>query len=101
MRRVFLRAIVIAVVATCLACPIFQMFDHWDHGERSGKDTESTLFIVALTVGLAIPVSSLVFQASATVERKIAGANFRLDESQLAFETAPVPVSQPPPVLRI
>ncbi|HVB32852.1 MAG TPA: hypothetical protein VNJ52_00560 [Patescibacteria group bacterium] len=101
MRRTVIRVVVVAVVATCFACPILQMFDRWDHSEKRGKDTESTLLVVALSVGLAIPAAGLVFQSPGVAERKRDLAEFPLDRSLLVFARPPIPVSQPPPVLRI
>jgi hypothetical protein len=101
MRRAVIRVVVVSVVATCFACPIFQAFDHWDHGEKSGKDTETTLIMVALSVGLAIPATGLVFKTCAMAGREIHVADFSLDGNRPAFAKPPVPVSQPPPILRI
>lgn len=101
MRRAVIRAVAVTVMAACFACPVFQMFDHWDHGERSGKDSESTLLIVALAVGLTIPVVNLLFKTSVVAEPRIDVTDFSVDWNHPAFPKVPVPASQSPPVLRI
>ena len=101
MRRAGIRVLMIAVVATFLACPILQGFDHWDHGEAKGKDTESTLMMVAIAVGLAIPVASVLFRISNGAAPLADCADFSIATSAPAVLSAPIPVSQPPPVLRI
>lgn len=90
-----------AVIITCFACPIFQAFDHWDHGEKTGKDTETSLIVVAVSVGLAIPVANLLFKTSTVARARIVSTSLALDASHVTFAVPPVPVSQPPPVLRI
>lgn len=101
MGRIGIRLLVIAVVATCLACPILQAFDHWDHAEAKGKDTESTFMVVAVAVGLAIPVASVMWRSTATAQRLVNSTDFSYVWNELAFASTPIPVSQPPPNLRI
>lgn len=101
MGRAGIRVLMVAVVATFLACPILQGFDHWDHGEAKGKDTESTLMVVAVAVGLAIPVASVLFRISTGGTAVVDWADFSIAANQAVVVSAPVPVCQPPPVLRI
>ena len=56
MRQRTLTALVSLVIAAILLCPISEMFDRWDHTARTGKDTESTLMLVAECAGAAIAV---------------------------------------------
>lgn len=56
MRRRTLTALVALVIATILLCPISEMFDRWDHTAKTGKDTESSLMLVAECAGAAIAV---------------------------------------------
>jgi hypothetical protein len=101
MGRAGIRVLMIAVIATCLACPILQAFDHWDHAEAKGKDTESTFMVVAIAVGLAIPVASVVFQSTGATEAFVEPAGFVFIWNQRVIANVPIPVSQPPPILRI
>jgi hypothetical protein len=47
------RTTITLVLLTCVICPIVEMFDHWDHTLKTGNDTEYTLVLVALCVGVA------------------------------------------------
>lgn len=49
-------ALVALVIATLFLCPVSEMFDHWDHTAKTGKDTESSLMLVAECAGAAIAV---------------------------------------------
>ena len=51
------------VLLTCLACPLVEMFDHWDHTLQTGNDTEYTLVILALCVGVAYSFARLIFKS--------------------------------------
>jgi len=53
MRPRFARAVVTILLATCLVCPLIEMFDHWDHTVQTGNDSEYTLVVLALCVGAA------------------------------------------------
>lgn len=91
------------VVATCVACPISEMFDHWDHTARTGKDTESTLMVVALSVGLAFPTAGLVsLPALGTLARVQRPFLPVLDVLQIRVESFDAMSNSPPPTpLRI
>jgi hypothetical protein len=54
MRRAGPSLIAIFVLVTAFACPVLEMFDHWDHTAKTGKDTESALVIVALCAGIEL-----------------------------------------------
>ena len=56
MRRPTLTAIVTLIIATIFLCPVSEMFDHWDHTAKTGKDTESSLMLVAECAGAAIAI---------------------------------------------
>ncbi len=49
--RVSYGVAVIALVI-CFVCPVVEMFDHWDHTLQTGNDTEYTLVLLALCVGM-------------------------------------------------
>jgi hypothetical protein len=36
----------------CFVCPVLEMFDQWDHTLQTGNDTEYTLVLLALCVGM-------------------------------------------------
>jgi len=48
---------------TCLICPILETFDTWDPPIQSGNDTEYTLVILALCVGVAYSFARFVMKS--------------------------------------
>jgi hypothetical protein len=60
MRRTFTLLSVAFVLTTCLVCPVLEMFDHWDHTLKTGNDTESSLVILALCIGVVYASAKLV-----------------------------------------
>jgi hypothetical protein len=100
-RRVFVQCVGILVIGTCVVCPILEMFDHWDHTAQTGKDTESTLVVVALSVGLTIPAAGIVALPSLRPVANDTGARAVAPLSHRLFADVPVPVNEPPPPLRI
>lgn len=101
MHRAVIRIVVVSVMAICFVCPILQMLDHWDRGETKGKDTESTACLVALSVGLAIPVANPAFKTAVFAQREICDTDCSFFAGQLAVVSTFIPASQSPPVLRI
>src|SRR3981081_2970982 len=55
--------ITLALLA-CLICPLVEMFDNWDHAIQTGNDTEYTLVILALCVGVAYSFARLIFKSA-------------------------------------
>lgn len=100
MRRIIVTTLVALVLATVLLCPISEMFDRWDHTAKTGKDTESTLMLVAECAGAAIAVvhagsaflPSLIATGSAVAVRRsvprfssLAPVRYRFPESPPAL----------------
>jgi len=56
--RVSYGVAVIALVI-CFVCPALEMFDHWDHTLQTGNDTEYTLVLLALCVGMVCALARL------------------------------------------
>ena len=48
----------------CVVCPIVEMFDNWDHTIQTGNDTEYTLVVLALCVGVAYSFARLIFKSA-------------------------------------
>jgi hypothetical protein len=57
------RIVAILALFTCLACPIIETFDNWDHTDETGNDTEYALVIVALCVGAAYSFVRFIFNS--------------------------------------
>lgn len=104
MRRRTLTALVALVIAAVLLCPVSEMFDRWDHTARTGKDTESTLMLVAECAGAAIAVlhSASAWQPNFVVARPVVVSRLpvALFHSSVS-EIYRFPESPPTPPLRI
>jgi hypothetical protein len=61
--RAFRIAAALALL-TCLICPLVEMFDTWDHTIQTGNDTEYTLVILALCVGVAYSFARFIFKSA-------------------------------------
>ena len=56
------RTIGTLALLTCLICPILETFDTWDPPIQTGNDTEYTLVILALCVGVAYSFARFVMK---------------------------------------
>src|SRR6185437_16806039 len=52
-----LRCVVLIALAAMLAGHVTELFDHWDHTLRTGKDADYTMVMVAACVGLAFAIA--------------------------------------------
>ncbi len=64
MRKTSGHVVIAIVLLTCLACPLVEMFDHWDHTLQTGNDTEYALVALALCVGVAYSFARLIFKSA-------------------------------------
>src|SRR5260370_8172681 len=60
MRTRMSRVAAMIVLLTCVVCPVTEMFDHWDHTLQTGQDTEYTLVLLALCVGMVYTLTLLI-----------------------------------------
>src|SRR5882762_1733025 len=58
------RIAVTLALLTCLMCPLVELFDNWDHTIQTGNDTEYTLVVLALCVGVAYSFARLIFKSA-------------------------------------
>src|SRR5881409_3750598 len=58
------RIMVTVVLLTCLICPLVEMFDNWDDTIQTGNDTEYTLVVLALCVGVAYSFTRFIFKSA-------------------------------------
>jgi hypothetical protein len=52
------------VLLTCFICPLLETFDSWDHTLQTGNDTEYTLVLLALCVGVAYSFARFIFKSA-------------------------------------
>jgi hypothetical protein len=93
----------IVILGICLVGPVAEAFDWWDQAQPPGNDTEAGTVVVALSLGLAIAVASIVvrwFQSFAT-GRLSARWLHRPHLVRAGAFPRPCPTSSPPTPLRI
>jgi hypothetical protein len=62
MRSRVSRITVTFALFTCLLCPLVETFDNWDHTIQTGNDTEYTLVVLALCVGVAYSFARFILK---------------------------------------
>jgi len=93
-----------AILAVCLGAQLVEMFDRWDPSVQDGHDTEANLVVVALCVGVAFAIGTIVVVtriralASASAMRDVAS---RVVIREIASPLIPIPTSSPPAILRV
>jgi hypothetical protein len=100
-----LRRLAIAtILAIILGAPIAELFDSWDEKLPTGSDTEANMVVVALCVGAAFAIGTIVV---VTRLRALASSSVRLivpSRSSLyetPFFLTPAPTVSPPAILRL
>src|SRR5713226_9025444 len=58
------RIIATVILVTCLACPLVELFDNWDHTVQTGNETEYALVVLALCVGVAYSFARFIFKSA-------------------------------------
>ncbi len=53
---------IVFILVVCLVCPLVELFDRWDHTIQTGNDTEYTLVILALCMGVAYSFARFIFE---------------------------------------
>jgi hypothetical protein len=69
-RSILARTTAIAILLTCLICPLLELFDYWDETEQTGNDTEYALVLTALCVGASYSFVRFVGKSSPIRVRK-------------------------------
>jgi len=93
-----------AALLICLLCPIVESFDQWDHTVQTGNDTEYTLVVVGLCVGVAYTFARFVL---ASLSAKVVSAiilHFSSHSPLAPVAGTPffiVPISLGPPALAL
>ncbi len=103
-RDVIRRLAIFAILAIALGAPMVEAFDRWDETLRDGNDTEATVVIAALCVGMALAVGTVVIAPrlcavapNARVRRAVA----RIQSVASTLTICPTPTVSPPSPLRL
>ena len=52
------------VLMTCLICPLLETIDTWDNTVQTGNDTEYSLVVLALCVGVAYTFARFIVKSA-------------------------------------
>jgi len=98
------RLAIAAILAISIGAPIAELFDSWDQTIETGSDTEANLAVVALCIGVAFAIGTIVVVnriralASASARRVVLS---RAAPRQIASFLTPAPTVSPPAILRV
>ena len=98
------RLLIAAIIAISLGGPIVEMFDRWDQTLEDGNDTEANVVVVALCVGLAFAVGTILVVSR--IRALSSASAMRLVVSRIAVPAmapafAPLATTSPPAILRV
>ena len=96
MRTRMSRAAVMIVLLTCVVCPVVETFDHWDHTLQTGHDTEYTLVLLALCVGVVYTLARLIVTFSPGLSSISVGPNSPRIQGPLLFSIHPIALDSAP-----
>jgi hypothetical protein len=97
------RLAIAAILAISIGAPIAELFDSWDQTLQTGSDTEANVAVVALCVGVAFAIGTIVVVnrirafASASAGVVLSSAAPR----KIASLLRPAPTVSPPAILRV
>ena len=98
------RLAIAAILAISIGAPIVELFDSWDQTLQTGSDTEANVAVVALCIGVAFAIGTIVVinriraLASASAGRVV---HPRTAPRQIASFLTPAPTVSPPAILRV
>jgi hypothetical protein len=104
LRSVVRRLVIAAILAISLGAPIVELFDSWDQTLQTGSDTEANVAVVALCIGVAFAIGTIVVVnriralASASARRVDLP---RASPHPIASLLVPAPTVSPPAILRV
>lgn len=104
LRTVLRRLAIAAIVAISLGAPIAELFDTWDQTLQTGNDTEANVAIVALCIGVAFAIGTIVIVNRIRALASTSGRRVVLSRAvprEIASLLAPAPTVSPPAILRV
>ena len=96
------RLAIAAILAIALGAPVAELFDSWDQALPTGSDTEANMVVVALCLGVAFAIGTIVLldriraRPSSSTTRVVV-----LAVREIASLLRPAPTVSPPAVLRV
>jgi len=98
------RLAIAAILAISIGAPIAELFDSWDQTLQTGNDTEANVALVALCIGVAFAIGTIVVinrirvLASASARRVVLSL---APPRRIASFLTPAPTVSPPATLRV
>ena len=98
------RVAIAAILAISIGAPIAELFDSWDQTLQTGNDTEANVAVVALCIGVAFAIGTIVVINRIRV---LASASARpvvlslAPPRHIASFLIPAPTVSPPATLRV
>lgn len=101
MRWRTLQTVAALALLICCVCPILETFDTWDHTMQTGNDTEYTLVVLALCVGVAYSFARFILKPGvlSLVAKAVGPSNQEFHLSSLAMYVFSPPDATSPPAL--
>jgi len=98
------RLAIAATLAISLGAPIAELFDSWDQHLQASSDTEANMVVVALCVGVAFAIGTIVVVSriralASSSARRVVVVLARPQE--IASLLTPAPTVSPPLALRV
>jgi hypothetical protein len=80
------------ILLICIVCPLVETFDQWDDSIQTGNDTEYTLIVLALCVGVAYSFARFICKRPSLrfVTRSIFDPSFNKCLRPSPFSSAPL-----------
>ena len=100
------RIIATVILLTCLVCPLVDMFDNWDHALQTGNETEYSLLVLALCLGMAYSFARFIltfplFRSAGDLVSKLCACKPLPFALRVSFFVSPIPLNPPTLALRI
>jgi hypothetical protein len=98
------RLVIAAILAISLGAPIVELFDSWDQTLQTGSDTEANVAVVALCIGVAFAIGTIVVVNRLRALASVSARRVVLSPAaprELASFLTPAPTVSPPAILRI
>ena len=104
LRKVQRRLAIAAIIAITLGAPIAELFDRWDQTLQTGSDTEASVAVVALCIGVAFALGTIVVVNRLRALASVSARRVVLPRAvprELASLLTPAPTVSPPAILRV
>jgi hypothetical protein len=106
MRSRTTRIIAIFILVACIVCPLVDLFDNWDHAIQTGNESEYSLVVLALCVGLAYSFARFIltlplFRSAGDLVSRLCACKLLPFVLWDSVFVSPIPLSPPILALRI